>query len=42
MTAPSTIDHNTKKHSSRLAYWMVKAADLAYKNESTIDTTARE
>ncbi|MFE2249978.1 lipase family protein [Streptomyces lavendulae] len=41
MSVPSTIDHTSKKHSPQLAYWMVRAADLAYKDEATIDAQAR-
>ncbi|GAA3261248.1 lipase family protein [Streptomyces lavendulae] len=41
MSVSSTIDHTSKKHSPQLAYWMVRAADLTYKDEATIDAQAR-
>ncbi|MEV6957461.1 lipase family protein [Streptomyces sp. NPDC051183] len=41
MSVPSTIDHTARKHSPQLAYWMVQAADLAYKDEATIEAKAR-
>ncbi|MEU3776920.1 lipase family protein [Streptomyces sp. NPDC032472] len=36
------IDHSARKHSPQVAYRMVQAADLAYKDESTIEAKARE
>ncbi|MFG2339869.1 lipase family protein [Streptomyces yangpuensis] len=42
MSVPTVIDHNSTKHSPELAYWMVKAAALAYRDETTVERTARE
>ncbi|TDV35921.1 lipase family protein [Actinophytocola oryzae] len=41
MTLP-TLDHRVTGYSARQAYCMAKAADLAYKDPRTIESTARE
>jgi triacylglycerol lipase len=41
MTAP-TLDHRSTGYTARQAYCMAKAAELAYKDTSTIESTARE
>ncbi|MFA7767434.1 lipase family protein [Streptomyces sp. NRRL S-448] len=42
MSARSTIDHNARGYSVELAYGMVQAAELAYKDEDAIEQKARE
>ncbi|MFD0268021.1 lipase family protein [Streptomyces sp. NPDC127106] len=42
MPVPHTIDHHAKNYSLPLAYSMVQAAALAYKDEATIERQARE
>ncbi|MFI1198455.1 lipase family protein [Streptomyces sp. BHT-5-2] len=42
MSAPTAIDHHAKTgYSLPLAYWLAQASDLAYKDESTIESRAR-
>ncbi|GAA1909989.1 lipase family protein [Streptantibioticus ferralitis] len=41
MPVPSAIDHQATGYSLPHAYWLAKASDLAYKDESTIDQQAR-
>ncbi|UZI33396.1 lipase family protein [Streptomyces sp. VB1] len=41
MSVPSTIDHQTVGYSLAHAYWLVRASDLAYKNEATIEQQVR-
>ncbi|MBD0424720.1 lipase family protein [Streptomyces sp. TRM S81-3] len=42
MSAPSTIDHHATGYSLSHAYWMAQAADLAYKDQDTIERSARK
>ncbi|MFJ2187207.1 lipase family protein [Kitasatospora sp. NPDC087861] len=41
MPLPTTFDHHAKDYSLAHAYWLARAADLAYKGEDTIDEQAR-
>ncbi|MEV0411127.1 lipase family protein [Streptomyces sp. NPDC050448] len=41
MPAPTTFDHQARDYSPQLAYWMARAAALAYQDEARIDAEAR-
>ncbi|WP_274918403.1 lipase family protein [Streptomyces sp. WZ-12] len=43
MSAPTAIDHHASAgYSLPLAYWLAQASDLAYKDEATIESRARD
>lgn len=42
MPVPSAIDHRVTGYSLPHAYWLARAADLAYKDEATIDRQAQD
>ncbi|MDY0815859.1 lipase family protein [Kitasatospora purpeofusca] len=42
MAVPTTFDHRAKSYSLPHAYWLARAADLAYKDEDTIERQARD
>ncbi len=42
MAVPTTLDHSVKPYSLPQAYWLAKAADLAYKDEATIEQQAHD
>ncbi|WP_443062727.1 lipase family protein [Streptomyces sp. NBC_00390] len=42
MPAPTTFDHKVREYSLPFAYWMVRAAELAYQDEARIEEQARE
>ncbi|MFD7450495.1 lipase family protein [Kitasatospora sp. NPDC059827] len=42
MPVPTTFDQSATGYSLAHAYWLAKAADLAYQNDATIDRQARD
>ncbi|MFI5999376.1 hypothetical protein ACIA98_03015 [Streptomyces sp. NPDC051366] len=41
MPAPKVFDHQARDYSPQLAYWMARAAALAYQDEPRIEAEAR-